>query len=314
MKECILILGACGQIGTELTQKLRSTYGNEAVIASDIRQPDSGILETAPFEILDASNKEAILKVVQKHQVTQVYLLAAMLSVTAEKYPEQAWRLNMNSILAVLDLAKEKHIQKIYWPSSIAVFGPTTPKINTRQKTIMEPSTVYGISKLAGEFWCNYYHQKYDVDVRSLRYPGIISWKTKPGGGTTDYAVDIYFKAVKDRKYKCYLSKDTRLPMMYMEDAVNATIALMQADRNRIKIRTSYNLAAIDFTPEEISEEIKKHLPDFEISYQPDFRQKIADSWPQSIDDSDARIDWDWQHEFNLETMTKDILYHIQKK
>jgi len=314
MKECILILGACGQIGTELTQKLRSTYGNEAVIASDIRQPDSGILEAAPFEILDASNKEAILKVVQKHQVTQVYLLAAMLSVTAEKYPEQAWRLNMNSILAVLDLAKEKHIQKIYWPSSIAVFGPTTPKINTRQKTIMEPSTVYGISKLAGEFWCNYYHQKYDVDVRSLRYPGIISWKTKPGGGTTDYAVDIYFKAVKDRKYKCYLSKDTRLPMMYMEDAVNATIALMQADRNRIKIRTSYNLAAIDFTPEEISEEIKKHLPDFEISYQPDFRQKIADSWPQSIDDSDARIDWDWQHEFNLETMTKDILYHIQKK
>ncbi|MDG1246325.1 MAG: NAD-dependent epimerase/dehydratase family protein [Polaribacter sp.] len=314
MKECILILGACGQIGTELTQKLRSTYGNEAVIASDIRHPDSGILETAPFEILDASNKEAILKVVQKHQVTQVYLLAAMLSVTAEKYPEQAWRLNMNSILAVLDLAKEKHIQKIYWPSSIAVFGPTTPKINTRQKTIMEPSTVYGISKLAGEFWCNYYHQKYDVDVRSLRYPGIISWKTKPGGGTTDYAVDIYFKAVKDRKYKCYLSKDTRLPMMYMEDAVNATIALMQADRNRIKIRTSYNLAAIDFTPEEISEEIKKHLPDFEISYQPDFRQKIADSWPQSIDDSDARIDWDWQHEFNLETMTKDILYHIQKK
>ena len=254
------------------------------------------------------------MKVVQKHQVTQVYLLAAMLSVTAEKYPEQAWRLNMNSILAVLDLAKEKHIQKIYWPSSIAVFGPTTPKINTRQKTIMEPSTVYGISKLAGEFWCNYYHQKYDVDVRSLRYPGIISWKTKPGGGTTDYAVDIYFKAVKDRKYKCYLSKDTRLPMMYMEDAVNATIALMQADRNRIKIRTSYNLAAIDFTPEEISEEIKKHLPDFEISYQPDFRQKIADSWPQSIDDSDARIDWDWQHEFNLETMTKDILYHIQKK
>jgi len=314
MKECILILGACGQIGTELTQKLRSTYGNEAVIASDIRQPDSGILEAAPFEILDASNKEAILKVVQKHQVTQVYLLAAMLSVTAEKYPEQAWRLNMNSILAVLDLAKEKHIQKIYWPSSIAVFGPTTPKINTRQKTIMEPSTVYGISKLAGEFWCNYFHQKYDVDVRSLRYPGIISWKTKPGGGTTDYAVDIYFKAVKDRKYKCYLSKDTRLPMMYMEDAVNATIALMQADRNRIKIRTSYNLAAIDFTPEEISEEIKKHLPDFEISYQPDFRQKIADSWPQSIDDSDARIDWDWQHEFNLETMTKDILYHIQKK
>ncbi|MDC1432748.1 NAD-dependent epimerase/dehydratase family protein [Polaribacter sp.] len=314
MKECILILGACGQIGTELTQKLRSIYGNDAVIASDIRSLASGISELAPFEILDASNKEAILKVVQKHQVTQVYLLAAMLSVTAEKYPEKAWNLNMNSILAVLDLAKEKHIQKIYWPSSIAVFGPTTPKINTRQKTIMEPSTVYGISKLAGEFWCNYYHQQYGVDVRSLRYPGVISWKTKPGGGTTDYAIDIYFKAVKDRKYECFLSKDTRLPMMYMEDAVNATIALMQADKSSIKIRSSYNLAAFDFTPEEISEEIKKHLPDFEISYQPDFRQKIADSWPQSIDDSEARIDWNWQHEFNLKTMTKDILNHIQKK
>ena len=203
MKERILILGACGQIGTELTHKLRSMYGNDAVIASDIREPAAGTSNVAPFEILDAANKEAILKVVQKYQVTQVYLLAAMLSVTAEKYPEKAWNLNMTSILAVLDLAKEKHIQKIYWPSSIAVFGPTTPKINTRQKTIMEPSTVYGISKLAGEFWCNYYHQQYGVDVRSLRYPGVISWKTKPGGGTTDYAVDIYFKAVKDRKYEC---------------------------------------------------------------------------------------------------------------
>ena len=314
MKECILILGACGQIGTELTQKLRSIYGNDAVIASDIREPAAEITEVAPFEIIDAANKEAILKVVQKYQVTQVYLLAAMLSVTAEKHPEKAWNLNMTSVLAVLDLAKEKHIQKIYWPSSIAVFGPTTPKINTRQKTIMEPSTVYGISKLAGEFWCNYYHQQYGVDVRSLRYPGVISWKTKPGGGTTDYAVDIYFKAVKDRKYECFLSKDTRLPMMYMEDAVNATIALMQADSSSVKIRTSYNLGAIDFTPEEISEEIKKHLPDFEISYKPDFRQQIADSWPQSIDDSEARIDWNWQHEFDLETMTEEILNQIQKK
>lgn len=314
MKQCILILGACGQIGTELTQKLRSMYGNHAVIASDIREPISGCSSLAPFEILDASNKEAILKVVQKYQITQVYLLAAMLSVTAEKYPAEAWRLNMDSILAVLDLAKEQHIQKIFWPSSIAVFGLSTPKIKTSQKTIMEPSTVYGISKLSGEFWCNYYHEQYGVDVRSLRYPGIISWKTKPGGGTTDYAVDIFFKALKERKYECFLAKDTRLPMMYMEDAVQATIALMQADRNRIKIRSSYNLAAIDFTPEEISEEIKKHLPDFEMSYHPDFRQKIADSWPQSIDDAEARKDWGWQHEFNLETMTRDMIHQLQKK
>ncbi len=313
MKERILILGACGQIGTELTQKLRSIYGNDAVIASDIRESASGIMDLGPFEILDASNKEAILKVVQNYQVTQVYLLAAMLSATAEKYPDKAWHLNMTSILTVLDLAKENHIKQIYWPSSIAVFGPTTPKRNTRQKTIMEPATVYGISKLSGEFWCNYYHQQYGVDVRSLRYPGIISWKTKPGGGTTDYAVDIYFKAVEDGTYECFLSKDTRLPMMYMDDAVNATIALMQADVNCVKIRTSYNLAAIDFTPEEIFTEIKKHLPDFEITYKPDFRQKIADSWPQSIDDSEARLDWDWQHEFNLEAMTKDILAHIKK-
>jgi nucleoside-diphosphate-sugar epimerase len=312
MNERILILGACGQIGTELTQRLRSIYGNDAVIASDIRKTDSKTINSGPFEILDASNKEAILSVVQKHKVTQVYLLAAMLSATAEKYPDKAWNLNMTSILAVLDLAKEKHIKQVYWPSSIAVFGPTTPKMNTRQKTIMEPSTVYGISKLSGEFWCNYYHQQYGVDVRSLRYPGIISWKTKPGGGTTDYAVDIYFKAVEDKKFECFLSKDTRLPMMYMNDAVNATISLMQAEKSSIKIRTSYNLSAIDFTPEEISEEIKKHIPDFEITYKPDFRQKIADSWPQSIDDSEARIDWDWQHEFNLETMTKDILDNIK--
>jgi len=313
MKERILILGACGQIGTELTQKLRGIYGNDAIIASDIRKIDLEIINIGPFEILDASDKEAILKVVQKYQVTQVYLLAAMLSATAEKHPAKAWHLNMTSILAVLDLAKEKHIKKVYWPSSIAVFGPTTPKINTRQKTIMEPSTVYGISKLSGEYWCNYYHQQYGVDVRSLRFPGIISWKTKPGGGTTDYAVDIYFKSVEEKKFECFLSKDTRLPMMYMDDAINAMINIMQADTNSIKIRTSYNLAAIDFTPEEIAEEIRKHIPDFKITYKPDFRQKIADSWPQSIDDSEARIDWDWQPKFNLETMTKDILTSIQK-
>ena len=310
-KDVILIVGSNGQLGTVLTEKLRLNYGAVNVIASDLYKK---IGSEDNFITLDATDFKAVEEVVLKNKITQIYHLAAILSAAGEKNPLHAWDLNMVGLLNVLEVAKTHKVDKVFWPSSIAVFGPTTPKINTRQKTIMEPSTVYGISKLAGEFWCNYYHQKYDVDVRSLRYPGIISWKTKPGGGTTDYAVDIYFKAVKDRKYKCYLSKDTRLPMMYMEDAVNATIALMQADRNRIKIRTSYNLAAIDFTPEEISEEIKKHLPDFEISYQPDFRQKIADSWPQSIDDSEARIDWNWQHEFNLKTMTKDILNHIQKK
>ena len=313
MGERILILGACGQIGTELTQKLRELYGEDAVIASDIKKMDSENIHSGLFEILDASDKEAILQVVQKYQINQVYLLAAMLSVTAEHHPKKAWELNMTSLFAVLDLAKEKHIQQVFWPSSIAVFGPTTPKINTRQKTLMEPSTVYGISKLSGEFWCNYYHQQYGVDVRSLRYPGIISWKTKPGGGTTDYAVEIFFKAVKEQRYECFLSKETRLPMMYMEDAVRATIQLMQAEVSSIKIRTSYNISAFDFTPEEISKEIQKYIPEFTIRYVPDFRQKIADSWPQSIDDSSARIDWDWQHRFDLETMTKDIISILQK-
>jgi nucleoside-diphosphate-sugar epimerase len=237
--------------------------------------------------------------------------MAAMLSATAEKYPHKAWELNMTSLLGVLDLAKEKHIKQVYWPSSIASFGPTSPKVNTPQQTIMEPTTVYGISKLAGEHWCNYYHDKYGVDVRSIRYPGIISWKTKPGGGTTDYAVDIYFKAVEDKKYECFLSEKTRLPMMYMQDAVNATIQLMQADASKIKTRTSYNLAAISFTPEEIAAEIKKHIPEFEITYKTDFRQEIADSWPQVIDDSPARSDWNWNHEFDLSLMTEEMLKNL---
>lgn len=313
MNTTILVLGASGQIGTELTQKLREVYGNKNVIASDIREGNNEMMTSGPFEIIDATDKETILKVVKKYEVTQVYLLAAMLSATAEKFPQKAWDLNMNSLLAVLDLAKEKHIQQVYWPSSIAVFGATTPKTNTPQKTIMEPSTVYGISKLSGEFWCNYYHEKFGVDVRSLRYPGIISWKTKPGGGTTDYAVDIYFKAIEDGSYECFLSENTRLPMMYMDDAVNATLQLMQAKPEDIKIRTSYNLAAIDFTPKEIASEIKKHFPDFNISYNPDFRQKIADSWPSSIDDSDARNDWSWSHKFDLKSMTKDIIKNLKK-
>jgi len=312
MSETILILGASGQIGGELTEKLRSMYGNENVIASDIRQGDDFLMNSGPFEIVDATDKEGILAIVKKYQVTQVYLLAAMLSATGEKYPQKAWDLNMTSLLAVLDLAKEKHIKQVYWPSSIAVFGPTTPKQDTPQKTIMEPSTVYGISKISGEFWCNYYHEKYGVDVRSIRYPGIISWKTKPGGGTTDYAVDIFFKAVENGSYKCFLSENTRLPMMYMDDAVNATIQIMQADVNDIKIRTSYNLSAIDFTPKELAAEIQKHIPNFTISYQPDSRQEIADSWPQTINDSSAREDWKWAHKFDLPSMVLDIIKNLQ--
>lgn len=313
MEKRILVLGASGQIGTELTQKLRDIYGSNNIIASDIKQGSDEMMASGPFEILDATDKESILGVIKKHQINQVYLLAAMLSATAEKFPQKAWDLNMNSLLAVLDLAKEKHIEQVYWPSSIAVFGPTTPKNNTPQKTIMEPSTVYGISKLAGEFWCNYYHQKFGVDVRSLRYPGIISWKTKPGGGTTDYAVDIYFKAIEEKKYSCFLSETTRLPMMFMQDAVNATIQLMQAKSTDIKIRTSYNLSAIDFTPKEIADEIKKHIPEFSIQYEPDFRQQIADSWPSSIDDSEAKNDWNWKHQFDLSLMTTTMIENLKK-
>lgn len=313
MKPIILVLGASGQIGTELTQKLRLIYGNSNIIASDIREGNEEMMASGPFEIIDATDKATILNIIKKYNVTQVYLLAAMLSATAEQYPQKAWNLNMNSLLAVLDLAKEKHIQQIYWPSSIAVFGPTTPKENTPQKTVMEPSTVYGISKVSGEFWCSYYHEKYGVDVRSLRYPGIISLKTKPGGGTTDYAVDIYFKSLKEEKFECFLSENTRLPMMYMDDAVNATIQLMQAKPEDIKIRNSYNLAAMDFTPKEVAKAIKKYIPNFKISYKSDFRQEIADSWPSSIDDSKARNDWGWQHQFDLESMTKDIFKNLKQ-
>ena len=313
MNEKILILGAGGQIGVALTEKLRSIYGSENVIATDIRI-NQNLQQEGPFEIIDATNKNAILEVVKRYKISQIYLLAAMLSATGEKFPQKAWDLNMTSLLAVLDIAKDKHVNQVYWPSSIAAFGPTTPKQNTPQKTVMDPSTIYGISKISGEFWCNYYHEKYNVDVRSLRYPGIISWKTKPGGGTTDYAVDIFFKAIENGTYECFLDKDTRLPMMYMDDAVNATIQIMQAKPENIKIRTSYNLSSIDFTPEELVNEIKKYLPEFTITYQPDYRQEIADSWPQSIDDSEARKDWGWSHKFDLSDMTKDIIINLESQ
>jgi nucleoside-diphosphate-sugar epimerase len=312
MSTKILIIGACGQIGTELTQKLRSIYGTENVIASDIRKLNVDVVNSGPFEVVNALDFNQIEHLVEVHQITDVYLMAALLSATAEKNPAFAWDLNMNSLFHVLNLAKAGKIKKIFWPSSIAVFGPTTPKENTPQYTVMEPSTVYGISKQAGERWCEYYHNVFGVDVRSIRYPGLISWSSPPGGGTTDYAVDIYHKALADQKYECFLSSETKMPMMYMDDAIAATIKIMQAPVEEIKIRSSYNLAAMSFTPTEIAAEIKKHIPEFTITYEPDFRQKIADSWPASIDDSSARKDWNWNHEFDLATMTVDMLEHLK--
>jgi len=314
MSKNILIIGACGQIGTELTLGLRKLYPNRTIIASDIREGNKELMLSGTFEILNATDKDAIHTLILKHNIQEVYLLAAMLSATAEKLPSKAWNLNINALLNVLNLAKEGVLKKIFWPSSIAVFGSNSPKKNTPQFTITEPSTVYGISKLAGERWCEYYHNKYGVDVRSIRYPGIISWKTKPGGGTTDYAVEIYHEAIKKDTYDCFLKQDTRLPMMYMKDAVKATIQLMNAKKEVVKIRSSYNLSAINFTPKEIAFEIKKHLPNFSIKYTPDFRQAIADSWPQSIDDSHAKNDWGWQHDFNLENMTKEMLENLKNK
>lgn len=311
MNTKILVIGACGQIGTELTQKLRALYGTENVIASDIRKLNTDVVNSGPFEVVNALDFNQIEHLVEQHKITDVYLMAALLSATAEKNPAFAWDLNMNSLFHVLNLAKAKKIKKIFWPSSIAVFGPTTPKEQTPQYTIMEPSTVYGISKQSGERWCEYYHNIFGVDVRSIRYPGLISWSTLPGGGTTDYAVDIFHKALSDGKYECFLSAATKMPMMYMDDAIKATLQIMQAEPEQIKIRSSYNLAAMSFTPIEIAAEIQKHLPEFTISYAPDFRQKIADSWPASIDDSNARADWGWQHEFDLEHMTRDMIAHL---
>lgn len=314
MNPKVLIIGACGQIGTELTHKLRTLYGTDNVIASDIRKLNNDVVNSGPFEVINALDFNQIEHLVEVHQITDVYLMAALLSATAEKNPAFAWDLNMNSLFHVLNLAKAKKIKKIFWPSSIAVFGPTTPKENTPQYTIMEPSTVYGISKQAGERWCEYYHNLFGVDVRSVRYPGLISWTTEPGGGTTDYAVDIYHKALSEGKYECFLNSETKMPMMYMDDAINATIEIMKAPEEQIKIRSSYNLAAMSFTPAEIATEIKKHIPELEVTYAPDFRQKIADSWPASIDDSNARDDWGWKHQFNLETMTIEMLKNLAPK
>ncbi|KAB2807009.1 NAD-dependent epimerase/dehydratase family protein [Phaeocystidibacter luteus] len=314
MKEVILVLGASGQIGTELVMNLRETYGNANVVASDIKDAHPDVMESGPFEEINVMDGNRIAEVVKKHGVTQVYHLVAMLSATAERMPEKGWALNMDSLFHVLNLAKDGAIKKVYWPSSIACFGPNTPKMNTPQETIMEPSTVYGISKQAGEQWCNYYFNKYNVDVRSIRYPGIISWKSEPGGGTTDYAVEIYYEALKQGKYTSFLDKGTMLPMMYMPDAIRATVGLMDAPADQVKVRTSYNLAGISFAPEHVAESIQKIMPDFKLDFAPDFRQAIADSWPSIIDDSRAREDWGWKHEFDLDRMTEDMLTNLKVK
>ncbi|WP_417859634.1 NAD-dependent epimerase/dehydratase family protein [Winogradskyella sediminis] len=314
MSSKILIIGACGQIGTELTTKLRDIHGVDNVIASDINTRKLELVNAGPFVILDAKNFNAIKDCCINHNVDTVYLMAALLSATGEKYPMEAWDLNMNSLFHVLNLAKGGQIKKVFWPSSIAVFGPTTPNKNTPQHTICEPTTVYGITKQVGERWCEYYHDKYGVDVRSIRYPGIISHKAMPGGGTTDYAVEIYHEAIKEGKYESFLAEDTNLPMMFMDDAIKATTELMAAPSENITIRSSYNLAAMSFTPKEIAESIKTEMPDFTMSYKPDFRQAIANSWPTSIDDSVARKDWNWSHDFDLKKMTSEMLKQLKKK
>ena len=307
----ILIIGACGQIGTELVLTLREKYDNQSVIASDVRENCPEILANGPYVQLDILNREEVRNYVIEQKIEQVYLLAALLSATAEKNPDFAWKLNMEGLFTILDLAKEGYLKQIFWPSSIAVFGQTTPKNNTPQLTFMEPSTVYGISKLAGENWCAYYHAKYGVDVRSIRYPGLISYKSPPGGGTTDYAVDIFYKAKAGQEFTCFLKQDTELPMMFMDDAIRATIELMNADSKTLTVRTSYNIAGCSFTPQQIAAQIHKHIPEFQISYNSDFRQAIADSWPNSIDDSVAKKDWGWSSQYDLPKLVSIMLENV---
>lgn len=313
--ENILVIGAAGQIGSELVTGLRKKYGEGNVFATDIKQPPKDILKSGPFEILDVLDEKRLIHFVIRYKITQIYHLAAVLSGNAEKIPLQAWDINMKSVLNILDLAKEvKDIKKVFWPSSIAVFGPTTPRFNTPQLTVMEPTTVYGISKLAGERWCEYYFRKYNVDVRSIRYPGLISYKTEAGGGTTDYAVEIFYDAIKSNKYECFLKEDAALPMMFMPDAIDGTIKLMEADADKLSIRSSYNLGGISFTPKELADEIKKIRKGFIITYKPDFRQSIAESWPASIDESVAKKDWGYKHKYGLKEMTEIMLKEVHKK
>jgi nucleoside-diphosphate-sugar epimerase len=311
--EKILIIGACGQIGVELTLALRKKYGNENILASDIKEENLLLKGTGPYVILDVMDAEATRVLVKKEKITTIYLLAALLSATGEKNPKLCWDLNMGGLRQILELGVEEKL-KIFWPSSIAVFGATTPRDNTPQKTIIEPTTIYGVTKYSGELLCQYYKNRYGLDVRSVRYPGLISWKSQPGGGTTDYAVEIFYGALKEGKYSCFLSENTYLPMMYMDDAIRATMELMATRREKIKLNMAYNLSAISFSPKEIAETIKKQIPNFEINYIPDSRQMIADGWPKSIDDSIARAEWGWRHEYNLEKMVADMLKNLQEK
>jgi nucleoside-diphosphate-sugar epimerase len=312
MKDTILLIGANGQIGSELVEELRNIYGSANVIATDVKDADEDFKAKGPFIKMDVLDTAFVYDTIRKNKITQVYLLAALLSATAEQKVKAAWKLNMESLITLLDIAKEEKL-KLFWPSSIAVFGSSTPPFKTPQHTTTEPSTVYGISKLAGERWCEYYFQKYGTDVRSLRYPGLIGWKSLPGGGTTDYAVHIFHEAIKHKHYECFLRADTQLPMMYMADALRATIGLMNADADKIKIRSSYNVAAISFTPQMLAKEITRHIPGFTITYKPDIRQQYADSWPHSIDDSQARKDWGWSHQYDLEKMSDDMMLHIEQ-
>jgi len=309
----ILLLGAGGQVGVELTKRLREIYGNDHVIASDIKQETETDLD-GRYLMLNVLDGKLLSDIIQEYKITQVYHLAALLSATAEKNPMFGWELNMQSLLNVLNIAKDQKLERVYWPSSIAAFGVNTPRHNTPQNCIMDPNTVYGISKLAGERWCEYYFQKYGVDTRSIRYPGLISWAAEPGGGTTDYAIHIFHQAILHGKYECFLSADTELPMLYLPDAINATVNIMTTEAVNIKQRGSYNLAGFSVTPAQLAVEIKKHIPEFEITYKPDFRQGIADSWPASIDDSDARKDWNWNHEYDLTKMVTDMLHHLKIK
>ncbi len=307
----VLVIGAGGQIGTELVLALRKKHGEQNVVAADIKIECPPLLTGGPYVQIDVLNRDAVRNYIIYKGFDEVYLLAALLSATAEKNPDFAWKLNMEGLFTILDLAKEGHIKRIFWPSSIAVFGPTTPADQTPQTTVMEPTTVYGISKLAGERWCEYYHAKFGVDVRSIRYPGLISYKSLPGGGTTDYAVDIFYKAKAVKSFTSFLSEDTALPMMFMDDAIRATIELMNAPSESIKIRSAYNLGGISFTPKQLGEAITKVIPDFQISYAPDFRQEIADSWPNSIDDSEAKKDWNWKHQYDLEGLVNIMLSNV---
>lgn len=312
--EKILIIGASGQIGSDLTLELRKIYGDSNVIATDIKQAPDDIVESGPFHILDVMDDKNLMHFVIRYKITQIYHLAAVLSGNAEKLPLQAWQINMNSTIQVLELAKEVGIKKVFWPSSIAVFGKSTPRVNTPQVTVTEPNTVYGISKIAGERWCEYFFNRYNVDVRSLRYPGLLSYKTEAGGGTTDYAVEIFYEAIRKKKYDCFLKEDMALPMMFMPDAIRATIDLMEADLSKLNVHSSYNVGGVSFSPKELADEICKHIPGFEITYTPDYRQNIAESWPQTIDDSVAYNDWGWKHSYNLTKMTEIMLSEIEKK